>query len=133
MSYGHQIKPPAKRLPSRIGIDNRPLTERQSQVLTFIQNFCDLKGYSPSINEICSATGLSSTATVHHHLNLLQEKGKIMWRPGRPRSIVICDRAYNMEYLLQDWLAWGDGKAPSDLVEQTRNVLAARQRAAVGL
>ena len=51
------------------------LTARQRGILDFIvQNMRD-RGYPPSVREIGEAVGLSSSATVHNHLGILQKLG----------------------------------------------------------
>ena len=59
----------------------------RAAVLSYIRSYILEHGYGPSIREICSGTGLSSTATVHYHLNRLAEKGSILLEPGKKRAI----------------------------------------------
>lgn len=68
------------------------LNPRQKQILTYIHNFLRKKGYPPSVREICRATGLRSTATVHSHLVQLEKKGYINRDPQKPRAIEITDK-----------------------------------------
>ena len=63
------------------------LTRRQREVYDFLDHFIEEHGYSPSFEEIGSALGLSSLATVHKHLNNLQEKGMLNRNYNRSRSI----------------------------------------------
>jgi len=65
------------------------LTVRQKQILDYIHNFFREKGYPPSVREICSATNLKSTATVHGYLVQLEKKGYIKRDPQKPRAIEI--------------------------------------------
>jgi len=65
------------------------LTARQKQILDYMQNFFKEKGYPPSVREICAATNLKSTATVHAYLVQLEEKGYIKRDPQKPRAIEI--------------------------------------------
>jgi repressor LexA len=65
------------------------LTKRQKEVLDFLRNYLAENGYAPSLEEIGSALGLSSVATVHKHLALLREKGFIKHEPNRRRSIEV--------------------------------------------
>ncbi len=64
-----------------------PLTPKQQNVLTFIQQFLSECGYAPTIAEICHGLGLSSTSTVHKHLKTLIEKGYLDSMPGRSRGL----------------------------------------------
>jgi repressor LexA len=63
------------------------LTERQRQVLEFIDAQIRERGYPPSVREIGEAVGLSSSSTVHAHLAALQDKGYLRRDPTKPRAI----------------------------------------------
>ena len=68
------------------------LTERQQQVLDYIRDIVEERGYPPSVREIGEAVGLSSPSTVHSHLNSLVEAGAIRKDPSKPRAIVVLDQ-----------------------------------------
>jgi repressor LexA len=51
------------------------LTERQKEILEFIQEYRRDKGIAPTHREICEKFGFSSYGTAYKHLKLLQEKG----------------------------------------------------------
>ena len=53
------------------------LSKKQEQILEFLKEQVQKKGYPPSVREICNAVGLSSPSTVHGHLAKLEEKGYI--------------------------------------------------------
>jgi repressor LexA len=63
------------------------LTRRQRQVYDFIAQFVQLRGYSPSFEEIGEGLGLSSLATVHKHVSNLETKGLLKRDYNRSRSI----------------------------------------------
>ena len=63
------------------------LTERQRQVLEFIDAEIRERGYPPSVREIGEAVGLSSSSTVHAHLAALQDKGFLKRDPTKPRAM----------------------------------------------
>ena len=67
------------------------LSEKQEEILGFLKDEIQLKGYPPSVREICVAVGLSSTSTVHAHLKTLEKKGVIKRDPTKPRAIAIID------------------------------------------
>jgi repressor LexA len=69
------------------------LTRRQRQVLDVIREFLEREGYSPSLEEIGAALGLSSVATVHKHVSLLVDKGFVQRAWNQNRSIELTDRA----------------------------------------
>jgi repressor LexA len=63
------------------------LTRRQREIYDFIRSFVEEKGYSPSLEEIGEAFGLSSVATVHKHVEHLVEKGFLRKAWNRSRSV----------------------------------------------
>ena len=69
----------------------RSSQQNQQKILDFIKSEIDLKGYPPSVREICSAVGLRSTSTVHAHLNHLEEQGLIRRDSTKPRALEVMD------------------------------------------
>ncbi|HEU4895348.1 MAG TPA: transcriptional repressor LexA [Acidimicrobiia bacterium] len=67
------------------------LTERQQQVLDYIKQTVEGRGYPPSVREIGDAVGLSSPSSVHAQLNSLVAAGMIKKDPTKPRAIMITD------------------------------------------
>lgn len=65
--------------------------ERRMRILAYIKEEIDRKGYPPSVREICHAVGLKSTATVHGHLNALEEQGYIRRDATKPRALEVVD------------------------------------------
>ncbi|MGV8983448.1 transcriptional repressor LexA [Clostridium sp.] len=61
--------------------------DKQSEIYNYIKDQVQLKGYPPSVREICEAVGLKSTSTVHGHLERLEKKGFIRRDPTKPRAI----------------------------------------------
>lgn len=61
--------------------------DKQSEIYNFIKKQVQLKGYPPSVREICDGVGLRSTSTVHGHLARLEKKGYIRRDPTKPRAI----------------------------------------------
>ncbi|MFB3854568.1 MAG: transcriptional repressor LexA [Vicinamibacterales bacterium] len=66
-----------------------PLTRRQREILDYLTEFIEQRGYAPSLEEIGRRFGLSSLATVHKHLSNLQEKGFIKRAWNRSRSVEV--------------------------------------------
>lgn len=60
---------------------------RQTEVLRYIHEQVESKGYPPTVREIGIAVDLSSTSTVHGHLSRLEKKGFIQRDPTKPRAI----------------------------------------------
>ncbi|MDI9496575.1 MAG: transcriptional repressor LexA [Bacillota bacterium] len=67
------------------------LSDKQIQILQYIKDELTLRGYPPSIREICKAVGLSSTSSVHAHLNTLEEKGYIKKGTNKRRALELID------------------------------------------
>ena len=65
--------------------------QNQQKILDFIKQEIELKGYPPSVREICTAVGLKSTSTVHAHLNHLEEQGLIRRDSTKPRALEVID------------------------------------------
>jgi repressor LexA len=65
------------------------LTRRQKQVLDFLVQFINHKGYSPSFEEIGKSLRLSSLATVHKHVETLEKKGFVRRGYNQSRSIEV--------------------------------------------
>lgn len=60
---------------------------RQDDILRFIHEQVEAKGYPPTVREIGEAVNLSSTSTVHGHLSRLEKKGLLQRDPTKPRAI----------------------------------------------
>lgn len=66
------------------------LTEKQSALLKFIENYQMGNGSSPTIKEMREHFGVSSDNSILKHLNALQDKGEIE-KGDTPRSIKMLD------------------------------------------
>lgn len=62
-------------------------SNKQEEILAYIQEFMMENGYAPTIREIGAAVGLKSTASVSYHLSQLQSKGILNFEPGKKRAI----------------------------------------------
>ena len=71
-------------------MNQRSLTDRQRQVLDYIDTETRQRGFPPSVREIGQAVGLTSPSTVHAHLNSLQKLGYLQRDPSKPRAIKVC-------------------------------------------
>jgi len=65
------------------------LYKRQKQILDYIRQYIQKYGSSPTLQEIASAIGVSSLATVHEHLQSMAKKGVIRKFEGSVRGIDI--------------------------------------------
>ncbi|MBE7022447.1 MAG: transcriptional repressor LexA [Ruminococcaceae bacterium] len=60
---------------------------REQEILDFINEQIQKKGYPPSIREICAAVGLNSPSTVHTYLKKLENKGLLVKDGSKTRAI----------------------------------------------
>ncbi len=65
------------------------LTQRQLDIIDFIERTVNERGYPPSVREIGTAVGLTSPSTVHSHLATLQRLGYLKRDPTKPRAIEV--------------------------------------------
>ncbi|MFH0854329.1 MAG: transcriptional repressor LexA [Candidatus Falkowbacteria bacterium] len=63
------------------------ITKRQKQVLNFVVNFSEKKGYSPSLEEIKKNLKLSSVSTIHYHVEKLLEEGYLEKEKNHSRTV----------------------------------------------
>ena len=72
---------------------NDQLTERQALILQYIRKVTKVRNYPPSVREIGEAVGLSSSSTVHNHLNQLERRGLIKRDPSKSRTVQLVQDA----------------------------------------
>ena len=65
--------------------------DKQKEIYEFLKTYTEIKGYPPSVREICEAVSLKSTSTVHGHLKRLEKKGLIKRDPTKPRALEIVE------------------------------------------
>ncbi len=65
------------------------LTGKRREILDFIATHLRETGYPPTVREIGEAVGLTSSSTVHTHLNVLQRQGYLRRDPTKPRAIEV--------------------------------------------
>ncbi|HMD45150.1 MAG TPA: transcriptional repressor LexA [Acidimicrobiales bacterium] len=65
------------------------LSGKRLEMLEFIAACLRQRGYPPSVREIGEAVGLTSSATVHSHLAVLQREGYLERDPTKPRAIQV--------------------------------------------
>jgi len=70
-------------------MNTRELTNRQREVLRFIENFLLTRGFPPTLREIAEGIGLDikNIASVQKHLKSLEKKGYIKKIPRKTRGI----------------------------------------------
>src|SRR6266699_2389780 len=73
------------------------LTDRQARILEYIRYQNKVRNYPPSVREIGEAVGLSSSSTVHNHLNQLERRGLIRRDPSKSRTVQLVETLQNEE------------------------------------
>ena len=116
------------------------LYKRQREILDFISQFIQKSGFSPTLQEIADALGLSSLATVHEHLRALVKKGVIKRYQGAVRGIKVLDQKIataleGVELPLVGFIAAGQPleaiENPSETVYISPSMLSGKKRAFV--
>lgn len=62
---------------------------KQLEILRYIYDNVEHRGFPPTVREICTAVNLSSTSTVHGHLARLERKGLLIKDATKPRALEI--------------------------------------------
>jgi repressor LexA len=70
------------------------LYKRQRQIVDFIAQYIQKNGYSPTLQEIATAIGVSSLATIHEHLQALIRKKVLKKYDGAVRGLELIDRTF---------------------------------------
>jgi len=58
-------------------VSTKKLSDRQKNILKYIEEYVDERGYPPSIREIGDRVGISSTSVVDYNLRVLEREGRI--------------------------------------------------------
>lgn len=67
----------------------KELTDRQQEILSFIEQFRDENGYPPTLRQIGKQFGISSTFGVKRHMDALVKKGHILVESNASRGITV--------------------------------------------
>ena len=67
------------------------------RVYNYVRNYIHDNAMSPSVRDICVGSGLKSTSSVHTYLKKLDAMGKIEYRPGMRRAIIIKDMSQSFD------------------------------------
>ena len=63
------------------------MTGAQKEIVDAIADFWKEYGVAPTVRELCSMTGRSSSSTVHTLLTRLRSAGVVEWMPGKQRTL----------------------------------------------
>lgn len=75
------------------------LNDKQKEIFEYIKEIISQRGIAPSVREIGSAVGLSSTSSVQYNLNALEEAGYITRESNLKRTIRICGSAATVSHI----------------------------------
>ena len=71
------------------------LSAKRQRIIDFIRRFLRDSGYPPTIRDIVSGCGMSSTSVVDYHLKALEKEGYIRRHPEVSRGIELLGRSLN--------------------------------------
>jgi len=69
------------------------LSSKQQNIIDYIRQFLADRGYPPSIRDIVTGCGISSTSVVNYNLNVLEREGYIHRHPEVSRGIELLPRS----------------------------------------
>ncbi|HEX2961982.1 MAG: transcriptional repressor LexA [Bacteroidota bacterium] len=75
------------------------LTDRQEDILNFIQSYIDQNGYAPTLREIGKHFSISSTFGVKRHLDALSKKGYLNIGSNISRALSLTNLRTEEDYL----------------------------------
>jgi repressor LexA len=103
------------------------LSEQQSRILGFIEDFVEENGYPPTYEEIRAALGMSTKSLVYHHLEALEAAGHVSRMPNTPRSIRLSQaktfRVPKLGYIAAGAPISVADPDPDDYLELTRDIV----------
>lgn len=73
--------------------DKNKLSEKQRNILRFMEQYVDQHGFPPTIREIGNAISIQSTSVVNYNLNKLSAAGYISREPQAARGLRLTDKA----------------------------------------
>ncbi|MDC3103540.1 transcriptional repressor LexA [Acidimicrobiaceae bacterium] len=65
------------------------VSDKQKNILNFINIFFEKNGYAPSVREICTGVGLKSTSTVQYHIEKLINSGYLQKNYKKSRALTV--------------------------------------------
>ena len=74
-------------------MSGRPSTKKHYIVLDAIREFINEHGYSPTIDELSAATGITSKAVVYYYMQKLKAEKLIRWERNKRRTIQLVGTA----------------------------------------
>jgi len=75
----------------------KALSSKQLNIIDFIRSFLVERGFPPTVRDIVSGCGISSTSVASYNLNILKKKGYIRRHPEVSRGIELLERSLLMK------------------------------------
>jgi site-specific DNA-methyltransferase (adenine-specific) len=101
------------------------ITKKQKQVLDFIKDYTEKKGYAPSLEEIKKKLKIVSVSTAHFHVRKLKEAGLIYKEENQPRAINIYETEKMVSVPLLGIIAAGE---PIEAIENKETIAIPRSK-----
>ena len=79
----------------------KALSSKQQRIIGFIRRFWSDIGYPPTVRDIVSGCGISSTSVVDYNLDILEREGYIRRHPGVSRGIKLVTQFPSPEHSLK--------------------------------
>ncbi len=98
------------------------LTNRQGQILEFIEHKQERSGIVPTQQEIADHFGFRSTNAVRQHLRLIRQKGFLEASDGKARALKVVSRLHSLRRRVFDIPVFGTIPAgiPQDRTQEAR-------------
>jgi SOS-response transcriptional repressor LexA len=93
-------------------------TKKQKELLNFIEEFINVRGYSPSYREIMKGLQYTSVATVSLHVSSLIKRGHLQKRDRSARSLEVVKPAAAQSKVVPKQLRTSEAKWLVEKVEQ---------------
>ena len=86
-------------------INKGEMSERQQRILDFVRDHITRKGYAPTLREIMSGTGITSTSVASYNLKKLENAGHLRRQETGQRAIALVeetDPAADLRAVIQE-------------------------------
>ena len=83
------------------------VSEKQKNILNFINIFIEKNGFAPSVREICEGVNLKSTSTVQYHLEKLIKSGLLQKNYKKSRALTVSSPKTNLKIPILGEIAAG--------------------------
>jgi len=90
------------------------ISDKQREMLAFIEEFVDEHGYPPTYEEIRTGLRISTKSLVNYHLDVLENSGLLTRSPNTPRGIRLSGENDTVHVPFRGWIAAGP---PTEFVE----------------